>query len=187
MSKNAENVSVGKPAVAGAVFNAPAGTALPTSTSAALAAAFNDLGYVSEDGVTNSASLSAEQIKAWGGDIVAVPQTEKGYTVKLKLIEATNVNVLGVFYGSGNVSGTLAGGITVNVNAQEVPETAWVIDTILRGGTAQRLVIPRGKISEMGDVVYKDNEVIGYEVTISCLPDSSGNAQYIYTKAAAAT
>ena len=89
--------------------------------------------------------------------------------------------------GSGNVSGTLAGGITVNVNAQEVPETAWVIDTILRGGTAQRLVIPRGKISEMGDVVYKDNEVIGYEVTISCLPDSSGNAQYIYTKAAAST
>lgn len=187
MSKNAENVSVGKPAVAGAVFNAPSGTSLPTSTSASLNSAFKDLGYVSEDGVTNSASLSAEQIKAWGGDIVAVPQTEKGYTVKLKLIEATNTDVLGVFYGTDNVSGTLADGITVNVNAKEVPETAWVIDTILRGGAAQRLVVPRGKISEMGDVVYKDNEVIGYEVTISCLPDSSGNAQYIYTKAASTT
>lgn len=187
MSKNAENVSVGKPAVAGAVFNAPAGTSLPTSTSASLNAAFNDLGYVSEDGVTNSTSLTAEQIKAWGGDVVAVPQTEKVSTVKLKLIEATNVDVLKAYFGSGNVSGALQSGITVNVNAQDIPESAWVIDTILRGGTAQRLVIPRGKVSELGDVVYKDNEVIGYELTLTCLPDSSGNAQYIYTKAPAAS
>ena len=187
MSKNAQNVTVGKPAVAGAVFNAPAGTALPTSTAASLNSAFVDLGYVSEDGVTNSFSLSTDQIKAWGGEVVAVPQSEKVETVKLKLIEAMNTDVLKVFFGASNVSGSLSEGVAVNVDNAELGETAWVIDTILRGGTAQRLVIPRGKISEMGDVVYKDNELIGYEVTLTCLPDSSGKSQYIYIKAASST
>ena len=180
MSNNAENVSVGKPAVAGAVFNAPAGTTLPTTAAAQLDAAFKSMGYVSEDGVTNSLGITSEQIKAWGGDVVAVPQTEKTDTWKLKLIEATNIDVLKAYFGPDNVSGTLAAGITVLANAKELPESCWVIDTILRAGAAKRIVIPRGQISEMGDVVYKDNEVIGYEVTISALPDTSGNTHYEY-------
>ena len=185
MSKNAENVSVGKPAVAGAVFNAPTGTALPTSTADALAAAFKDLGYVSEDGVVNSNAVTVEQIKAWGGDIVAVPQTEKADTFRLKMIEATNPDVLGVYFGAANVSGTLATGITVNVNSKDLPEQSWVIDTILRAGAAKRIVIPRGKATELGDVEYKDNVVIGYQVTIAALPDAAGNTHYEYLKAAA--
>lgn len=179
---NVENVSVGKPAVSGAVFNAPVGTSLPASTTAALAAAFKALGYVSEDGVTNSNSLTTEQIKAWGGDVVAVPQSEKNDTFQLKLIEATNTDVLAVVFGPDNVIGDLAAGLTVKANADELPETSWVIDMILRGGAAKRVVIPRGKISEIGDVVYKDNEVIGYDLTITALPDASGNTHYEYIK-----
>lgn len=181
---NAENVSVGKPAIEGAVFNAPAGTTLPTATATALDAAFKAMGYVSEDGVTNSNGLSTEQIRAWGGDVVAVPQTEFSDTFQLKLIETTNIDVLGVVHGADNVTGTLAAGVAIEVNSGELPESSWVIDMILRNGTAKRVVIPRGKISEMGDVVYKDDEVIGYEITIACLPDSSGNTHYEYLKAA---
>lgn len=183
---NAENVSVGKPAVAGAIYNAPAGTTLPASTSASLASAWKSLGYVSEDGVTNSNGISTEQIKAWGGDIVAVPQTEKTDTFKLKLIEACNADVLAVVFGSANLAGAISTGLAVDVNSKELPETSWVIDTIMRGGAAKRIVIPRGKISELGDVVYKDNEVIGYELTITCLPDDSGNTHYEYLKKTAA-
>ena len=204
MANTATNVSVGKPAVDGAVFSAPIGTALPTSTSATLNAAFDDLGYVSEDGVTNSNGLSTEQIKAWGGvtnsnglsteqikawggDVVAVPQTEKTDTFQLKLIESSNPDVLSIVFGSANVSGSLAAGLAIDVNAKELPERSWVIDMILRGNVAKRVVIPRGKISEIGDVVYKDNEVIGYELTITCLPDTSGNTHYEYLKSPAVT
>ena len=185
MSKNAENVSVGKPAVTGAIFIAPTGTDLPTSPDASLNSAFVDLGYVSEDGVTNSNAVTSEQIKAWGGDSVSRPQTEKSDTFKVKLIEAANGDVLKVYFGSTNVSGSLSTGITVNVNSKELPENSWVIDTILRAGAYKRMVIPRGKVTELGDVVYKDNEVIGYEVTVAALPDSSGNTHYEYLKAAA--
>ena len=48
---NASNVSVGKPRVAGAVFRAPLGTALPTDASTQLAEAYKDMGFVSDDGV----------------------------------------------------------------------------------------------------------------------------------------
>ena len=46
---NASNVSAGKPKVAGAVYRAPKGTTLPTDATTALASAFVDMGYVSEE------------------------------------------------------------------------------------------------------------------------------------------
>ena len=48
-----ENVSAGKPKIGGAVWVAPVGTELPTDTAGSLNAAFKDLGYCSDDGVTN--------------------------------------------------------------------------------------------------------------------------------------
>lgn len=44
---NTANVTTGKPKVAGAVYRAPSGTALPTDASTALAAAYLDMGYIS--------------------------------------------------------------------------------------------------------------------------------------------
>lgn len=186
-TNTAANVSVGKPVVTGAVFAAAAGSTLPTATGTTLDAAFKAMGYVSEDGVTNSNSISSENIKAWGCDIVATPMTEKTDTFKLKLIESTNTDVLKTVFGSANVSGTMASGVAINVNSADLSEQSWVIDMILRNGAAKRVVIPRGKISELGDVVYKDDEVIGYEITISCLPDTSGNTHYEYLKNASTT
>ena len=49
-------VTAGKPNVGGAIYRAPFGSTLPTSTSATLDAAFKELGYASEDGVVNTNS-----------------------------------------------------------------------------------------------------------------------------------
>jgi hypothetical protein len=177
---NASNVSSGKPKVGGAVFTAPVGTPLPTTTTEALDAAFVNLGYCSEDGVTNSTSLETQKTVAWGGDPVLTVLKSKDDQFKFKLIEVKNVDVLKYVYGDDNVSGTLETGIAINVNAKDIPERSLVIDMILRDNTAKRIVVPSAKISEFGDIAYGDGDAIGYEVTNSCAPDSEGNTHYEY-------
>ena len=184
---NKSNVSVGKPKIGGAIYRAPLGTSLPTSAAASLAAGFKSMGYVSADGVTNSNNLSVSNIKAWGGDTVVVAQTDRADTFKLTLIEALSADVLAAVYGSGNVSGALATGITVESNAEPQDEASWVIDMVLNGNTAKRIVIPSAVISGLDDVVYKDDTAIGYGITLTCLPDGDGNTHYEYIKSATTT
>ena len=177
---NATNVSAGKPKVGGAIFAAPVGTPLPTTTAEALDAAFKNLGYCSDDGLTNSTSLDVQKIKAWGGDTVLVIQSSREDTFKYKLIEIKSLEVLKHVYGADNVTGRLETGIVVKVNNSDVPEQSLVIDMILRDNTAKRIVIPSCKISEVGDIVYGDEDAVGYETTVDCTPDSAGNTHYEY-------
>lgn len=176
----ASNVTAAKPKVGGAVYRAPLGTKLPTDTSTALDAAFKALGYVSEDGLTNSNSADSSSVTAWGGDVVLQTQGEKPDTFQGTFIEAMNVEVLKMVYGDDNVSGTLDTGITVKANAAEAEEYAYVVDMILKGGILKRLVIPDAKVTEVGDITYKDDEAVGYDTTLSALPDASGNTHYEY-------
>lgn len=180
----AANVSAGKPNPAGAIFYAPAGSKIPTDASTALDTAFKCLGYVSEDGLVNADSISTEAVKAWGGDVVLNPQTEHTDTFKFKLIEVMNEEVLKAIYGTDNVSGTVASGLTVKVNGAPKKEQCWVCDMILKGNVAKRIVVPCGTITEMEEIAYKDNEASGYGITVSAVPDKDGNTHYEYMKGA---
>jgi len=181
------NVSAGKPKVLGAVYHAPLGSTLPTTVSGALDAAFACVGYISDDGVTNSNSAESESVKAWGGDIILVTQTEKSDTFKFKMVEAKNIEAIKAVYGSDNVSGTLAGGLTVKANSKQNPAEVWVIEIAMSKNTFKRIVIPNAVLTELEDIVYNDSDPIGYGVTLSALPyeafDGDTHREYIQTVA----
>ena len=179
---NAKNVTAAKPKVGGAVHRAPLGTPLPTDAKSELDKAFESLGYISSDGLTNSNSPSSENTTAWGGDTVLTQQTEKPDTFQFQLIEALNAEVLKAVYRDDNVTGDLETGLTVKANAKEQQDACWVVETILNGDTVKRVVVPCAKITEIEDIVYKDDEALGYGVTISATPDSAGNTHYEYLK-----
>src|SRR5690606_519917 len=177
---NSANVTAAKPKVGGAVYVAPVGTALPTDAISELNYAFRSLGYISEDGLTNENSPETEDIQAWGGDVVLNVLTSKPDTFSFKLIEGLKVDVIKFIYGEENVTGDLDTGITVKANSKEPEERSLVIDMILKGGVLKRIVIPTGKISEIGEIVYSDSESVGYEVTVSAFPDEEENTHYEY-------
>lgn len=186
-NNNAQNVTAGKPLINGAIFRAPLGTALPTSATATLGAAWKNVGYISDAGVVNSNSPSSNNIKAWGGDVVLTTLEEKPDTFQFTMIEAKNVEVLKAVYGDANVSGDLATGIHVSANSNQQPNCSWVIDQVLRDGTKKRTVLPDAGISAVGDITYADSAAVGYQTTLSCLPDGNGNTHHEYIINAAGT
>lgn len=173
---NKQLVTVGKPKVGGGIYRAPAGTALPTSATATLAEAYENLGYISEDGLTNERE-NDEEIRAWGGDVVMRTMTD---TFGFTLIEAMNVEALKAVYGNDNVTGTLATGISIVANDIMQANCVFVIDMIFQGGVMKRIVIPNGQVTEVGEVTYADNEIVGYETTLLANVDATGNTHYEY-------
>lgn len=177
---NVNNVSVGKPKIGGSIYTAPLGTELPTDANSDLSSAWKQMGYASEDGVVNNNSPESTNIKAWGGDTVLTVLSSRDDTYKYTLIEVLNVDVLKFVYGSSNVSGDLDSGIHITANNKDSEICSIVIDMELTQGVLKRVVIPKGKVSEVGEISYTDEDAVGYETTVACLPDSDGNTHHEY-------
>lgn len=180
MANTATNVSVGKPRTAGGIYRAPLGTALPTNATAALAETFKSMGYIAEGGVTNSNSMETDNLRAWGGDVVMAYQTGRDDTFAFGLIESSNADALKAVYGDTAVTGSVASGMTINASAKDIDAAVWVIDMVLRGGVLKRIVIPNGKVTEVGDIVYEDEAAITYPLTVTAMADATGNTHYEY-------
>ena len=179
-TNNSANVTAGTPKIGGAFFHAPLGTSLPTDAKTALDATFKNLGYISEDGLTEATSIDTSTVKAWGGDVVMVNQTGKTTTFSLTLIEALNEEVQKYTHGADNVTGDLTTGMTVKNTSGELKPEVLVVEEIMNGNVLKRTVIPSGKITSIGDVSYKDGEPVGYNVTITASVDATGTASYDY-------
>lgn len=183
MANNAANVSTGKGKYGGYAYIAPAGTALPTNATTALANTYLVLGYISEDGITNATERESQDIKDMNGDTVLTIQNGHSETWQASFIESLNINVLKMVYGDSNVTET-SGAITINVDGKELGEKVFVFELVMQDGRAKRIVIPRGKVTEIGDLVYRAGDAIGYDVTISALPNADGKKHIEYVAAA---
>lgn len=184
-TNDAAMVATGKPKVGGAIFHAPLGSKVPTDATTALDAAFKCMGYCSEDGLTNALSISGGSIKAWGGETVHNYEDGFSNAFKFKLIEILNVEVLKAVYGADNVTGDLVSGIHVKVTGQPHEDGVWVVDMVMNG-YAKRIVVPCAKITAVGEILYKDNTVAGYDTTISATPDAEGVYHHEYISKPAA-
>lgn len=172
MGNTAANVTTGKPLAAGGVYSAPAGAPLPSGAADQLAPAFVGLGYVSDSGVVNGIETDTESIKAWGGETVLVVTTSRKETFKFTFIE-TSEAVLREVYGPQNVTVENSQIAVIHRTVSHDPRR-FVFEIALTGGRKKRIVVPNAKVTEVGDVKYVDGEPVGYEVTLSAMPDAQG-------------
>jgi len=163
MALDSDNVRV---AVTGAVYVAPIATAAPTATDSALAEGYVDLGYVSADGITENIDRTTNQIRSWqNGSLVREVTSEGTYSVTMTFIE-TNEAVLELYYGTANVDGefeidpTSTGG-----------RKSFVID-VVDGPIVERIYIPAGEITSLGERTLASGEAVGYEVTVTAYADA---------------
>lgn len=168
MANVAANVRVG---VTGSVFQAPSGTSLPGDAITAPGVGFDDLGYVSDAGVTQSINRTTTDIVAWGGDVVRTVQTEHNVTYSFTLIE-TKAETLALYYSDTDASATAA-----QITSAQAARGVWIID-VVDGSNVIRLELPDAEITDTGDVTYATEEAIGYECTVTAYPDGSGVKAY---------
>lgn len=185
------DVRIGAPeqSVTGAIKNAPLGTTLPTLSSitkqgVTLDNAFTGDEYVSEDGLTLTPAMSTTDIKDWSGATVRKVLESFDGTLSWTMI-STNASALGIAFGADHVTtqtANTAHGAQIQAElGAHIPEArSWVF--LMKDGDARIvIVVPNGQVTEVGEVIFASNAAVGWNVTLSCYPDESGESIYVMT------
>ena len=185
------DVRIGAPeqSVTGAIKNAPLGTTLPTLSSittsgVSLDNAFTGDEYVSEDGLTLTPAMSTTDIKDWSGATVRKVLESFDGTLSWTMI-STNASALGIAFGADHVTtqaAATAHGAQIRAElGAHIPEArSWVF--LMKDGDARIfIVVPNGQVTEVGEVTFASNAAVGWNVTLSCYPDESGECIYVMT------
>lgn len=164
MSVDIDAVRVG---LTGAFSKGPLGTTAPTTATVAINAAFVDSGAISEDGVTLTLPDSGDKttIKMWqGGAQVRTLRTvsEDVPQISFTFLETNKTSV--ETYFSATVTQTAAHG-TFDYTVDLPDPFAGVLD-VIDGAIIHRFHTPRVVKASVGDLVYKNDEPIGYQVTL---------------------
>lgn len=165
MAKDNTEVRV---AVDGVVASGLTSATAPTDAAASLPTGFEDLGYVSEDGVTEANSQTIEKIKAWQKSAVVRSTVTEGETTYALTLIQTNADTLAEYYGAAVASD---GSIIIDPT-RERPHRSYIID-VIDGDELIRTYIPDGQVTEVGDQVYQAGAPIGYEITITAYDNTA--------------
>jgi hypothetical protein len=164
VSLNADNVVI---AVTGDVAFAVPGSTLPINSTDPLPGAFRSVGYISEDGITESYDEDSETIQAWQfGTIVRRITSGSSAQFEFTMIE-TNKNSLETYYKNSTITGSGPYTLKVRPPGSDIkPYTFLVVD----GDKAERIVLPTAEVTERGEVVRVSTDAVGYPVTITAYP-----------------
>lgn len=179
MAIDAKKVLVGAPdqsSTTGAVLYAAVGTTLPTDATTA-PYGFTSGGYVSEDGLTLSASFNTTDIKDWSKGTIRTLLNEFTGEVTFSFVQ-TDYESLCAIFGSSYVvkSGDL---ITIKIGAHMAPAMSYVFN-MKDGSNRMRVCLPNAQPVLNGDLTFVAGDAINWPVKLSCGADANGESIYIY-------
>lgn len=162
----------------GDVYAAGVGATLPTNTTTALNAAFEALGLLSEDGVTESRSEDVTEHYAWGGILVRTTRAKHKRTIKVIALEDNAI--VHHLANPGSLSAS-SGGVTHRTVKVPVANPMAFVVEVVDGDITLRKVIPRGEVTEVGDEVLSESAIAMRELTITVYPDEDGILYHEYS------
>ncbi|MFD7661082.1 phage tail protein [Streptomyces sp. NPDC059788] len=156
------------------------GTSAPTSPLVQPAAPWEPLGAISDDGLTYGFDEDSQEFTPWGLTSPFRTQITKSVrTFGLTLWETSRVAVQSIMYRIPAAELEPVGGITsfAETASPEPDRRAWWF-LVIDGDSARGFYVPQGEVSDRSDVSFKQDEMSGYEITITAYPDSAGNTVY---------
>jgi hypothetical protein len=151
----------------GKLLLAPVGTAPPADTTTAWAAAWIDLGYLSEDAVTVSHDSETTEIMAWQSSYAVWSDVRVGQDIQFQLMQ-WNEDTLSFAYGGGTFT---AGKYEAPARGAYDPHALGI--EVVDGSKVRRVIYHRVKVSELGDITFKGDEAALLDVTVKLL-DNAG-------------
>lgn len=160
----------------GQIYVAPVGTALPTTPTASLNAAFFGLGYTTEDGVTFTGTPTITDFNAWQSQ-QAVRRERVGQEIQAAFqLEQWNEQSVPLAFGGGSVtnpSGSIYRYVFPEAGAA-LDERAMVID--VQDGTRHiRFVIARGNVTDSVETQFRRTELAVLPITFKALQPTDGS------------
>lgn len=165
---DASEVLVGTANGAG-LYIAPLGTALPTDTTTALPAAWQSLGYATEDGVGQMLEVDTEDIMSWQ-DLSPVRTVFKSRILSYKFsMLQWNPTTLALYMGTQEPTVAPDGSFTLDLKAADKPvEHALVVD-IDDSGVKYRIAMLRTILSAVDDLTLQRGTAAPLGITVKCL------------------
>lgn len=180
-----KNTFVGVPKVTGGIWLAPQTVVLPTDATSERPVGCVRLGGVSDEGYTYMSERQTDVRRDWNGGKIRTLLTSVDDSFEVTFIEFLNTDLLGVLYGTENVTvvpadATNGTQIAVRHSVEQFAHGAYIIDTF-DGKVKRRRVIPDAQLDTMDPIVEKPSELSVYKCTFSIYPDSQGGTSYEYT------
>lgn len=166
---------------------APKGTTLPTAATGAgstLDSAFEDAGWISEEGLVKGVEENSNDISAYGSlTPVRTLTTGARITFQLSFLES-NTTTLSIYNrlpltGSGSLVVATGGKVDFTEGSQRTIEYAAVFD-IVDGDNYIRAVVPALQVTDRTEYTIAAGEPISYGVTLTAYPGSDGVAVHWY-------
>lgn len=166
------------------IYVAPLDTAGPSDLDpfAELDAAFDAVGLIGEDGIVGTTDEDENTHYALGGILVRVTHSKHRETIKFTVLEDNDVTF--ELANPGSESSTAGGVVSRVVKVPQRVKQSFVIEST-DGDTMRRRYYPTAEITEVGDeMIAKDDELSGRELTMSVYPDGDGVKYYEWTEVA---
>lgn len=165
------DVNLGIGLSTGMAFHAPAGTALPTYPGETLAEAWEEIGAISEDGISYGMNHSMEPLRNWAKEIERLMAADGDATIQAPFMDTTK-ETLETLFGAENVTETAATQthgklLSITIGPDTMPDAEAFLFLMKDGDDMIMIGSTRATVTAVDDISFAPNSAIIWNATIS--------------------